>query len=113
MQRRALRAVGPGWAMLPAAACFLDPLHSSGNALTLAGIERLVGVLECQGSAREQGLAVYEQALFRDVALLDKIIHGCYAGFRNFELMQSYAMLYFAGAHYSETVRRRDPDPDW
>ncbi len=40
---------------------------------------------------------------------MDKIIHGCYAGFRNFELMQSYAMLYFAGAHYSETQRRRDP----
>ncbi|MBW2273999.1 MAG: tryptophan 7-halogenase [Deltaproteobacteria bacterium] len=109
MQRRALRAVGPGWVMLPAAACFLDPLHSSGNALTLAGIERLVAVLEREGEAREQGMAVYEQALFRDVALLDKIIHGCYVGFRNFELMQSYAMLYFAGAHYSETARRRDP----
>jgi FADH2 O2-dependent halogenase len=109
MQRRARRAVGPGWAMLPAAACFLDPLHSSGNALTLAGIERLVGVLAHSGNAREQELAAYEKALFRDVALLDKIIHGCYAGFRNFELMQSYAMLYFAGAHYSETTRRRDP----
>jgi FADH2 O2-dependent halogenase len=109
MQRRVLRAAGRGWAMLPAAACFLDPLHSSGNALTLAGIERLIGVLECEGSARQQGLAAYEQALFRDVALLDKIIHGSYAGFRHFELMQSYAMLYFAGAHYSETQRRRDP----
>jgi FADH2 O2-dependent halogenase len=111
MQRRVKRAVGPGWAMLPAAACFLDPLHSAGNALTLTGIERLVDVLERTGNAheQEQGLAAYEQALFRDVALLDKIIHGCYAGFRNFELMQSYAMLYFAGAHYSETARRRDP----
>jgi len=109
MQRRALHAAGRGWAMLPAAACFLDPLHSSGNALTLAGIERLVGVLAREGSAREQGMAAYEQALFRDVALLDKIIHGCYAGFRNFELMQSYSMLYFAGAHYSETERRLDP----
>jgi len=109
MQRRALRAAGRGWAMLPAAACFLDPLHSSGNALTLAGIERLVDALACEGSAREQRLAAYEQALFRDVALLDKIIHGCYAGFRHFELMQSYSMLYFAGAHYSETERRLDP----
>lgn len=109
MQRRALRAVGPGWAMLPAAACFLDPLHSSGNALTLVGIERLIGVLEREGSARELGLAAYEEALFRDVALLDKVIHGCYEGFRHFELMQSYAMLYFAGAHYSETQRRLDP----
>jgi FADH2 O2-dependent halogenase len=95
--------------MLPGAACFLDPLHSSGNTLTLAGIERLVDVLGREGDAREQGLAAYEQALFRDVALLDKIIHGCYAGFRDFELMQSYAMLYFAGAHYSEMERRRDP----
>jgi FADH2 O2-dependent halogenase len=109
MQRRALRAAGKGWAMLPAAACFLDPLHSSGNAFTLAGIERLVGVLAREGSAREHELAEYEHALFRDVALLDKIIHGCYAGFQDFELMQSYAMLYFAGAHYSETERRLDP----
>jgi FADH2 O2-dependent halogenase len=109
MQRLAQRAVGPGWAMLPAAACFLDPLHSSGNALTLVGIERLVDVMVREGNAREQGLASYERALFRDVAQLDKIIHGCYVGFRDFELMQSYAMLYFAGAHYSEMQRRRDP----
>ncbi len=109
MQRRMRRAAGPGWAMLPGTACFLDPLHSSGNALTLAGIERLVGVLEREGEARQRGLAAYEQALFRDVALLDKIIHGSYAGFRNFALMQNYAMLYFAGAHYSEMQRRQDP----
>jgi FADH2 O2-dependent halogenase len=109
MQRRVARAAGDNWAMLPAAACFLDPLHSAGNALTLVGIERLVGVLESEGRDRVDGLANYEHALFRDVDLLDRFIDGCYSAFGHFDLMVSYAMLYFAGAHYGESLRRRDP----
>ena len=43
---RAARASGPGWAMLPSAAAFVDPLFSTGIPLTLLGIERLARILE-------------------------------------------------------------------
>ncbi|MCP4003979.1 MAG: hypothetical protein GY725_07270 [bacterium] len=109
MQRRRNRVAGANWAMLPHAACFLDPLHSSGNALTLTGIDRLVGALETEGSARSEALSAYEMALFRDIAHLDRIIHGGYVAFGHFEMMATYSMLYFAGAHYSEHLRRRYP----
>jgi FADH2 O2-dependent halogenase len=39
-------AAGPGWAMLPSAAAFVDPLFSTGIPLTLLGIERLARMLE-------------------------------------------------------------------
>ena len=52
-------------------------------------------------------LAQYERGLHAEFGLLDKIVHGCYAGFAKFELMTTFAMHYFAGAHTSEH-RRRD-----
>src|SRR5205085_235785 len=46
IQRRFARAAGPNWALLSTAAGFIDPLHSSGNAHTLIGLERLVRAWE-------------------------------------------------------------------
>jgi hypothetical protein len=40
------------------------------------------------------------------VDVLDKIIHGCYQCFDDFELLSNYAMLYFAGADFTERQRR-------
>jgi FADH2 O2-dependent halogenase len=52
LQRRARRTVGPNWAMLPLAAYTLDALHSSGNAHTLYGIERLTAIAVDAGEVR-------------------------------------------------------------
>jgi hypothetical protein len=41
------------------------------------------------------------------IDLIDQIVHGCYRGFADFDLMASFAMFYFAGAHNSEDLRRR------
>jgi tetracycline 7-halogenase / FADH2 O2-dependent halogenase len=43
---RAAAAAGDGWAMLPSAAAFIDPLFSTGIPMTLLGIERLARCLE-------------------------------------------------------------------
>jgi FADH2 O2-dependent halogenase len=104
MQRRARRAVGDNWVMLPHAAYFFDPLFSAGNAHTLLGIQRLAQILEeCRnrGSLFER-LAEYEQRLFREVEFLDWLVHGCYRTFGRFDLLSSYVMYYFAGAVTSE-----------
>ena len=109
MQRRARRAAGPGWALLPHAAYFLDPLFSSGNAHTLLGIERLGRAFrEHWGRpSLADALARYERALFREVEFLDRLVHGCYRAFGRFGLLAPYTMYYFAGAIYSEERRRR------
>ncbi len=109
LQRRARRAVGPGWALLPHAAYFLDPLFSGGNAHTLLGVERLGRIFrEHWGRpSLDAALEEYERMLFREVAFLDRLIHGSYTAFRRFGLMAAFTMYYFAGAIHSEGRRRR------
>jgi FADH2 O2-dependent halogenase len=109
LQRRARRAVGPNWAMLPLAAYTLDALHSSGNAHTLYGIERLVSIFE-RNLGRDDfyaALQEHERKLSDEIDLIDQIVHGCYRSFVSFDLLASFAMFYFAGAHNSEDLRRR------
>ena len=109
LQRRARRAVGPGWALLPHAAYFLDPLFSGGNAHTLLGVERLGRLFREHWGwpSLDAGLADYERTLFREVAFLDRLIHGSYRAFGRFGLLAAYTMYYFAGAIHSEGRRRR------
>ncbi len=109
VQRRAQRVVGNDWAMLAHAAYFLDALFSSGNAHSLLTIERLGRIL-----ARHWGrpslhdeLAEYEAALLREVDFVDRLVHGSYQAFGNFDLMAAYTMYYFTGAIHSEERRQQ------
>jgi FADH2 O2-dependent halogenase len=108
MQRRAARVAGDGWALLAHAAYFLDPLFSSGNAHTLLTIGRLGRALaEHWGRPTLPAqLARYEEALLREGAFVDRLVHGCYRSFRNFDLLAAFVMYYFAGAIQAETRRR-------
>jgi FADH2 O2-dependent halogenase len=109
LQRRARCTVGPNWAMLPLAAYTLDALHSSGNAHTLYGIERLASIFERRLGRHEfyAALQEHQRILQSEIDLIDQIVHGCYRGFVDFELAASFAMFYFAGAHNNEDMRRR------
>ena len=109
LQRRARRTVGPNWAMLPLAAYTLDALHSSGNAHTLYGIERLASIFERKLGRDEFYAALQEHArtLQAEINMIDQMVHGCYRAFANFDLFVSFAMFYFAAAHNSEDQRRR------
>ncbi len=109
MQRRLAQAAGSNWALLPTAAALLDPLHSTGNAHTLFGIERLIRLFE-EHWPREtfrDGLAEYDAVVQLEVEFLDGIVSGSYAGFREFPKMVALSMFYFATAIWSEH-RRRD-----
>ena len=106
MQRRATNMVGDTWAMLPHSAYFLDPLHSAGIAHTLCGIERLMPILKKSDAGRREALRGYQANMCSEIDLLDKVIHGCYLCFDKFELFSQYAMLYFAGADFTERRRR-------
>ena len=106
MQRCAAQMVGKNWAMLPFAAAFLDPLHSAGNAHTLCGIERLMPIFGKPAEERGELLRGYQATTLLEIDVLDKIIHGCYKCFDNFNALSNYAMLYFAGADFTERQRR-------
>ena len=108
MQRRLERSAGPNWAMLPNTAAFLDPLHSTGNAFTLVGIERLMGILErsWQRPQLAEELKRYDEIVQTEIEFLDGIVSGSFAGFREFERMVALSMFYFATATWSEGERR-------
>ena len=135
LQRRVDRAVGPNWALLPHAAGFIDPLHSTGIAHSLCGIERLMRLFAAHWKQPEfePSLHNYEQTLFTEFDLIDDLISGCYTalvsgrsgtqendpdaeGRRSrpvtpripdvaFRLFASYSMLYFAAATTYERQR--------
>ena len=104
---RVSRAAGDGWAMLPSAAAFIDPLFSTGIPLTLLGIERIARAIE----TRRLKPPLYETA---EVTLGEadhtaRFIAGCYAAFRRFDAFTAYSMFYFAAASFSEMQRRLAP----
>ena len=108
LQRRAAQTAGSNWALLPFSAYGLDALHSTGNAHTLCGVERLVEILERRLPRDERMVALrtYNETLQSEIDTLDEIVSGCYSAFSRFDLLVSYAMFYFAAATVSEHSRR-------
>jgi len=104
---RASAAAGPRWALLPAAAAFVDPLFSTGIPMTLLGIERLVSLLERDGGSPDRrSLDDYSRSTLAEAAHTARFVAGCYAGFPAFERFTAYSMFYFAAASFSEMMRR-------
>ncbi len=108
MQRLASQMVGENWAMLPNTAGFIDPLHSTGIAQTLCGVERLIAILEknWQGATLAQELSRYQQTLRDEFDLIDRIVSMGYASRQKFRLFAAVAMLYFAAATTYERRRQ-------
>jgi FADH2 O2-dependent halogenase len=93
--------------LLPHTAGFIDPLHSTGIAHTMCGIERLVRILEehwGRESLPEQ-LQSYAATVGVEIEFIDRLVAGCYACLGEFDLFVLSAMLYFAAATTYE--RRR------
>lgn len=110
LQRWLSPAAGANWALLPTTAAFLDPLHSTGNAHTLLGIDRLARYFTkygtaCGTSAGRGDLAEYDQHIQREAAHIDRIVHSGFFSLPNFELFAASSMLYFTAAIWSEHLR--------
>lgn len=106
---RSETTTGEGWAMLPSAAGFVDPLLSTGFPLTLLGVLRLGEVLERGGAsptALRMNLAVYADITDRELLATADLIAALYANMGNFSVFRALSLLYFAAASYAETVRR-------
>jgi FADH2 O2-dependent halogenase len=105
--------LGDGWALLPSAASFVDPLFSTGFPLTLLGIQRLAAALEGSGdtSSLSGGLAEYAAATSGEACTAAALVGASYASFPAFEAFADLSMLYFVAASYSEMARRLErPD---
>jgi len=108
MQRRVARSAGPNWVMLPNTAAFHDPLHSTGNTMTLVGIDRLIDIFERTWGQPElvSELQRYDSLVQSEIEFVDRVVSGSFVGFREFERMIAMSMFYFSTAIWSEEERR-------
>ena len=105
---RSARASGPSWALLPSAAGVIDPLLSTGFALTLFGIVRLLHLLErtSPGPERDAALDAYERATLDELDAIERLVAALYASMDDPILFKRLTLLYFAAASFSEAACR-------
>jgi FADH2 O2-dependent halogenase len=105
---RRARAAGDGWALLPSAAAFADPLLSTGFPLAFLGIQRLgLALEEDWGTARfGERLAAHSETTLAEADAAARLVGALYAAFDDFTLFAQLARLYFAAASFAESARR-------
>ncbi|QDU15474.1 putative oxidoreductase [Gimesia maris] len=110
LQRGWTQCAGNDWALLPHTAGFIDPLHSTGIAQTLCGIERLVSVLEQHWKTDSRGdqLADYSKSLQIERSLIDGLVACCYRSRFDFNLFTASTLFYFAAATSFEHQRSQE-----
>lgn len=107
LQRRWAQLAGEDWALLPHTAGFIDPLHSTGMAHSLCGVERLVHILDrhWQADTRAASLHGYGDVVAMELDLIDELVASCFANFDQFDLLVMATMLYFAAVTTYERLR--------
>lgn len=103
---RSAQIAGDRWALLPSAASFVDPLLSTGFALTLLGVEQLAALLAETAGPRRRDLDRYAAAVNADAAAAAGLIGTLHQRFDQPPDFQSVLMLYFAAASFAESARR-------
>lgn len=99
------RCRGEGWAALPSAVGFVDPLLSTGFALTLAGILRFA---ECcrSGLPSFSRLEQYEEKTLAELDAAALLIGAMYSRMNSPGDFNRLALLYFAAMSFTETAWR-------
>ena len=106
LQRRLDRGWGEGWLSLGHAAGFVDPLHSTGIAHSLVGVERVAEVVRKGGLAALKSAAPMLDAAFaRELRLVDRLVATAYDGRSHPGLFEAAVMLYFCCSIAWETDR--------
>lgn len=108
MSFRTAAITGEGWALLPSAAGFVDPLLSTGFPLTLLGVSRLAEIIERDWCTEEfnSDLDAYSRQMDTELLATSRLIGALYANMGNFPVFAALSLLYFAAASYSEAARR-------
>ncbi|RLS31663.1 MAG: hypothetical protein DWH79_09320, partial [Planctomycetota bacterium] len=106
MSRLWSRASGDGWAMLPTTAGFIDPLHSSGIAHGLSGVQRLADLLLAE-SFDAAAWQAYGTAVIDEVYWIDELVSACYAVLPDFDRFRLASTLFFLATVQAERGYQR------
>ncbi len=104
LQYRTHRVVGHRYSLIAHSSGFIDPLFSSGMAMTVAGInllaQRLIDAVE-EDDFAEARFAPLESMLQRSMDHVDRMVACSYIAFRNFELWNAWYRLWVLGGLYA------------
>lgn len=115
LQRRLDRLYGENWIALNHTAGFIDPLHSTGIAHSLCGLERVLEILLSDRS-RDRGwvsdaLEEHQRVTFKEMELIDLLVASCYRSRWHLPLFRAAIMLYFIGTIRYENLRLAGSPP--
>ncbi len=85
--------VTPRCLMMPTTACTIDPLHSTGIAHGLGGVQRIAEIV-----LGDQDGAHYAASVLQEARLLDRLVSTAYQTMHDFPRFTAACMLYFAAA---------------
>lgn len=114
LQRKLNKIYGEGWIALNHTAGFVDPLHSTGIAHTLIGIEKVMNLFSSSSTFEDkyEGLQSIQKTTFKEIKLIDLLVSSCYKARGNFRLFSASVMLYFAASIKYEQARLNGSIPD-
>ncbi|MCM2369928.1 NAD(P)/FAD-dependent oxidoreductase [Aporhodopirellula aestuarii] len=92
-------AAADRWLSLPSAVGFVDPLHSTGIAQTLAAVEKIAAMFsECDSPdvfPSPESLHAYGSQVRAEILWIDRLVSTCYAASFDFPLYVAATMTYF------------------
>lgn len=88
--------VSPRCLMLPTTALTMDPLHSTGIAHALAGVQRIADMLI--NGPNDERISGYKASILRETAHLDRMVAMAYHAMTSFPRFTASCMIYFAAA---------------
>ena len=114
LQRRLNKVYGDGWIALNHTAGFVDPLHSTGIAHTLTGIEKVLNLFNSNMAEYEmdESLKAMQISYLKELKMIDLLVSSCYKARGNFKLFSAAVMLYFAASIKYEQARINGSIPD-
>lgn len=106
LQRLRAQASGDSWVALPHSVGFIDPLHSTGIALTMFAIEQIAAAFDPKktDTQRRQEFEQYNSGLISTLKWIDQLVWACYRTRGHNELFHAVVILYFtATVHFEQT----------
>ncbi len=114
LQRKLDRLYGDGWIALNHTAGFIDPLHSTGIAFALTGVEKILSLFSQKPSddLLISNLEKIQDQMFNELKMIDFIVSAGYKSRWNFDLFTASVMLYFIASIRYEQSRIRGEVPE-
>ena len=112
LSRMNVRAYGVAWIALPAAFGFIDPLHSTGIAQSIAGVGKVAEILLDDTSLQQVRLVKYEQDLKRQLCWIDTLVSLCYVSLPDPQLFMAMTAWYFVSVITAEQALQKEGSLD-